>query len=83
LLVRSLAWRTHGARAETLREGIVAVTVPAVNMLVAWSPREVLVPAGALLRVFKWECLLLFSCHRLIDFPVNFLSYFFFGPDIS
>jgi hypothetical protein len=54
LLVRSLAWRTHGARTETLREGIVAVTVPAVNMFIARSPREVLVPVGALLRVFEW-----------------------------
>ena len=62
--------------AETLREGIASVTVPAVNVLFAWPPREVLVPAGALLRVFKWECLFLFSCHRLIDFPADFLLYF-------
>jgi hypothetical protein len=73
LLIRSLVWGTYGARAKALRDGIISVTVPAVNMFIARSPREVLVPAWALLRVFEWECLLLCSCHRFIDSPADFV----------
>ena len=59
------------------RNRIVTVAVPAEELFFAWGPREVLVSARALLRVFLKVYLFLLSCHCPSYFSENSFSNFF------